>query len=55
MKVSLKEYARMHGMNHSTVRSYVHRGVLEVIDRDEKIRKRYIATNRISVRAVLHL
>lgn len=36
MKVSLKEYARMHGMNHSTVRSYVHRGVLEVIDRDDR-------------------
>lgn len=36
MKVSLKEYARMHGLKHSTVRSYVHRGTLEIIDRDSR-------------------
>lgn len=34
MKVSLKEYARIHGLNHSTVRSYVLKGWLHVIDRD---------------------
>ena len=34
MKVSLKEYARIHNMNHSTVRSYVRRGKLHIIDSD---------------------
>lgn len=34
MKVSLKEYAKIHKVNYSTVRSYVKRGTLTVVDRD---------------------
>lgn len=34
MKVSLKEYAEIHGLKHGTVRSYVSRGILTVIDKD---------------------
>lgn len=36
MKVSLKEYAGIHGMKHGTVRSYVQRGLLTVIDKDNR-------------------
>ena len=34
MKVSLKEYASIHGIKHGTVRSYASRGLLTVIDKD---------------------
>lgn len=33
MKVSLKEYAQIHGLSHGTVRSYVSRGQLPVLER----------------------
>ena len=36
MKVSLKEYAEIHNLNHSTVRTYVYRNLLTVIDKDDK-------------------
>lgn len=36
MKVSLKEYAEIHGLKHSTVRNYVRRGLLTVIDKDTR-------------------
>lgn len=36
MKVSLKEYAEMHNINHATVRKWVEKGQLHVIDRDSR-------------------